>query len=182
MAVYRGLVFDDSVGSVVLAGESAGGNLALGLCQAATIEGLALPAAVALLSPWIDLTHSGDSHAFPVGHDPTLSVQHFLEVNEIYFSSPYTRPRPHPHHYPTTIKPAAIAYAGGMSPTSPGISPLFADVPADFPPTYISTGTRDLLFSDCTRLAQKLRAQGTVVDLQVVYVFMCLCVDVCPSA
>ena len=141
-AVYRGLVSDVSFGGVVVVGESAGGNLALGLVQSAKAAGLPLPASVGLLSPWIDLTHSGDSHVTLAGKDPTLSVEHFLE-------------------------PAAMAYAGGMPRTSPDISPLFAEAPADFPPTVISTATRDLLLSDCVRLVQKLRAQGTTVELEV---------------
>merc|ERR1711924_471691 len=104
-------------------------------------SGRSPPIAVALLSPWIDLTHSGDSHIIS-NLDPTLSVKHFLE-------------------------PSSLAYAGGQPLESADISPLFADVPANFPPTTISTATRDLLLSDSVRLAAKLRGKGITVDLQV---------------
>ena len=52
---------------------------------------------------------------------------------------------------------------------SPEVSPLFADIPAQcvFPPTVISSGTRDLLLSDSVRLAAKLRAAGVTVELRV---------------
>ncbi len=61
----------------------------------------------------------------------------------------------------------ARAYAGGLPLASPDISPLFADVAKGFPPTLISTGTRDVLLSDCARLSTKLRAAGVDVDLRV---------------
>lgn len=98
--------------------------------------------AVALLSPWIDLTHSGDSHATLAGLDPTLSVEHFLQ-------------------------PASMAYAGERVLSSPEVSPLFAAIPPTFPPTIISSATRDLLLSDSVRLASKLRAQGVTTQLQI---------------
>ena len=76
MAVYRALTAADS--RVILCGESAGGNLALGLVIGIAEADLAPPLSVALLSPWIDLSHSGDSHTALDGLDPTLSVELFL--------------------------------------------------------------------------------------------------------
>lgn len=140
LAVYRELLAGSGVAAVV--GESAGGNLALRLLQHAASNGLTLPRAVALLSPWVDLTHSGDSHVTLAGLDPTLSVKHFLE-------------------------PASRAYAGVADVRSPDVSPLFAPVPAGFPPTLLSSATRDLLLSDSVRLAAKLRAEGIQVELVV---------------
>jgi epsilon-lactone hydrolase len=129
---------------VLVVGESAGGNLALGLvlhvCNSG--EQYSSPLAVALLSPWIDLTHSGDSHTTLQGLDPTLSVQHFLN-------------------------PASLAYAGKLPLSDPSVSPLFAEIPTNFPPTLISTATRDLLLSDCVRLAHKLRAKNCTVDFRI---------------
>jgi len=138
MAVYRSLIKKQKV---IVVGESAGGNLALGLViNAITKESLPPPKALALLSPWIDLSHSGESHKSV--DDPTLSVDHFL-------------------------KPASIAYSGKIAPENPQISPLFLDIPSNFPPTTISTGTRDILLSDCTRLAEKIKKKNIVVDLQI---------------
>lgn len=141
LTVYRRLVAESS-GGVVVVGESAGGNLAMTLVLFAAEQGLPPPLAVALLSPWVDMTHSGDSHMLAEGLDPGISVEHLLV-------------------------PASRAYAGGASLSSPGISPLFAELPSAFPPTVITSATRDLLLSDCVRLAARLRKQGTTVDLQV---------------
>ena len=144
MAVYRALSADRECCGVLVAGESAGGNLALKLTlDVANASGLALPKAVALLSPWIDLTHGGDSHKTLAYVDPTLSV-------------------------PRQLAPAARAYAGALSVGSPEISPLFAAMPSvSLPPTIICSATRDLLLSDSLRLASKLYTQATAVELRV---------------
>lgn len=127
---------------VCVVGESAGGHLSLTL----VLESLQRQeqqeqqmspqhiAAVVLMSPWIDLTHSGDCHIALDGIDPTLSVTHFLA-------------------------PAAKAYAGSRDVASPEISPLFRDIPPKSYsiPTMITSGTRDQLLSDAVRLAQKLK-------------------------
>eukprot|EP01129_Flabellula_baltica_P015537 TRINITY_DN7953_c0_g1_i1.p1 TRINITY_DN7953_c0_g1~~TRINITY_DN7953_c0_g1_i1.p1 ORF type:complete len:305 (-),score=76.09 TRINITY_DN7953_c0_g1_i1:17-931(-) len=126
---------------IVVIGESAGGNLALRLVLDVIEKGAEGPKVVALMSPWIDLTHSGESHQVE-NLDPTLSVPHFL-------------------------LPASLAYAGEKSTEDPVISPLFEEIPSVFPPITISSGTRDLLLSDCTRLAKKLEENNTVVDLQI---------------
>ncbi|CAE7255830.1 est [Symbiodinium natans] len=156
-AVYRELVGVQRR-RVLLVGESAGGHLALRLLlDVLGDRELAAPEAVALLSPWADLSHSGDSHVVCQNLDPTLSVEHFLH-------------------------PATCAYmgvpadaSGTEKAKSPDVSPLFADMPARFPPVIITTGTRDLLMSDSIRLAAKLReaaaaseeGREAVVDLRV---------------
>ena len=90
LAVYRALA---ATRRVLVVGESAGGNLALGVVLSAAADNLPQPLSVALLSPWLDLAHTGDSHASLAGLDPALSVEHFLQ-------------------------PASLAYAGGPSPRS----------------------------------------------------------------
>jgi len=141
MAVYRSLIGNGC--GIFIVGESAGGNLALGLVLGiSNAADVPLPLAVAMLSPWIDLTHSGDSHATLFGLDPTLSIKHFLE-------------------------PASLAYAGQRSVSDTEISLLFAAIPANFPPTIIITATRDLLLSDSIRIARKLRTKNCIVDLRV---------------
>lgn len=125
--------------SLVVVGESAGGNLALSLVLSSELR--TSVSGVVLMSPWIDLTHSGDSTNF--GLDPTLSKENFLI-------------------------PASIAYAPPpLDVGSPEISPLFAEVPLNFPPTLITTATRDCLLSDCVRLAKKLRLANCNVELRV---------------
>lgn len=126
---------------ILVVGQSAGGNLALRLVmnelgqidespESTSRIADKIPALV-LLSPWIDLTHSGRSHSVE-NLDPTLSVEHFL-------------------------KPASAAYCGKAPTNSPDVSPLLVKAfPTGFPQVFISTGTRDCLYSDSERLATRL--------------------------
>lgn len=141
LAVYRSLA-SGGVTKVGVAGESAGGNLSLTLIGAASEEGLPMPAAAALMSPWCDLTHSGDTAMTLDGVDPVISKS--LSGDAM-----------------------ARTFAGGRSLASPDISPLNAPVAKGFPPTLITSGTRDLLLSDCVRLSTKLRAAGVAAELRV---------------
>lgn len=141
LAVYRALV-EGGAGRIALAGESAGGNLSLTLIGAISAAGLPMPVAAALLSPWCDLTHSGDTATTLEGVDPTLSKALSVDV-------------------------MARTFAAGHPLRSPDISPLYAPVPKGFPPALITTGTRDLLLSDCARLSTKLRAAGVDAELRV---------------
>ena len=134
VAVYTALA---AKGRIALAGESAGANLVLALLS----QTPTMPKAVALLSPWCDLTHQGDTITTLDGIDPSLDLTHQLQH-------------------------MARGYAGGRALSDPEISPLFAPVDG-FPPTIITTGTRDLLLSDAARLSTKLRAAGVTVDLRV---------------
>ena len=122
-------------------GESAGGNLSLAWMLKAKAEGLRLPDAAALLSPWCDLSNTGDSLSFNEGRDPTL-----LRANSDL---------------------AAGYYAGTNRVDQPLISPICGEFDRSFPPFLITTGTRDLLLSQAVRLSQRLRDCGVTVDLQV---------------
>ncbi|MGI9463499.1 MAG: alpha/beta hydrolase [Aestuariivirgaceae bacterium] len=138
-AVFRALATSCSPGSWAIAGESAGGNLALALVQRACSHGLSLPSAVALLSPWCDLSNAGDSITANAGRDPTL--------------------------HPEFLGDAARAYAGARDRSDPDVSPLHGRFDAAFPPTIITSGTRDLLLSQCVRLARTMRGAGVPVEL-----------------
>lgn len=137
LAVYRELANQP----FAILGESAGGNLSLAWMLLARAEGLRLPGAAALLSPWCDLSNAGDSLTFNEGRDPTLAVGN--------------------SHL------AAGYYAGENNVDQPTISPINGSFDSTFPPFLITTGTRDLLLSQAVRLSQRLRESGTVVDLQV---------------
>ncbi len=133
-AVYQALVTE---GPVALAGESAGGNLALTIMQRA---GPGIPA-ILLLSPWCDLTHGGDSVGANDARDPSLGRAQLLA--------------------------AATLYAGEADRGLPEISPVFGAFSADGPPAMITTGSRDLLLSQCAELARRMRAAGQEVRLDV---------------
>lgn len=133
-AVYSALIAD---GPIAIAGESAGGNLALTLMQRANTS----PLAVLLLSPWCDLTGAGDSVGVNDGRDPTLGQKH--------------------------LHAAAALYAGHADLADPSVSPVYGSFSEDGPPVMITTGTRDILQSQCVELARRMRIHGQDVRLDV---------------
>jgi len=131
---------DLSPESLAVAGDSAGGGLAVALLAAARDAGAALPAAAVLMSPTVDLTSSGASMTERAGQDP--------------FSTP------------AMLRQFAAGYLAGADPTTPLASPLFASL-AGLPPLLIQVGTADLLLSDSERLAAAATEAGVDVTLEV---------------
>ena len=125
---------------VGLFGESAGGGLAVAAAVALREAGRPLPGRLGLLSPWVDLTCSGDTYRTLAAVDPD-------------FPDPADPPR------------WAAAYAGDR-PGDPAASPLFADL-AGLPATLIQVGGREVLRSDSCRLAGNLREAGVDAVLDV---------------
>jgi epsilon-lactone hydrolase len=142
LAVYAKLVQSFGPQNVVVFGGSAGGNLALSMLLRANAEGLPMPAALGLSSPAADLTRTGDSSFANQGRDPVLQWDGLME----YF---------------------ALAYAQGSDPKAPLLSPVYADYWPGFPPTLITTGTRDLFLSNCVRLSRTMQQAGVKVELRV---------------
>ena len=138
MAAYRALLAERKPSEIIVSGGSAGGNLAAALLLRARDEGLPMPAGVILGTPEIDLTESGDSFYTNNGVDPSL----------------------------TSLMAVNLLYANGEDLTHPYLSPLFGDL-KDFPPTILTTGTRDLYLSNTVRMHRALRAAGVVADLHV---------------
>ena len=138
VAVYRALLAERDPARVVVAGGSAGGNLAAALLLRARDEGLPMPAALVLLTPEVDLTESGDSFVTNAPHD--LALAPLPEVNALY--------------------------AGGADLAHPYLSPLFGDL-TGFPPTLLQAGTRDLFLSNTVRMHRRLRAAGVAAELHV---------------
>lgn len=122
----------------VLAGESAGGTLALALTLELKEKGEPLPSALVLMSPGTDFTCGSPSIFGKADSDPMLEPGIMEEVARIYV-------REH-------------------SLLDPHISPLFGDYHG-FPPMLIQAGTEDILFDDSTRLAKKARDSGTEARL-----------------
>lgn len=142
LAAYRGILDRHDADNLVMFGLSAGGGMALATILRARDEGLPIPAAAGFVTPWCELTHTGDAHLFNDARDPVLTWTGQLDK-------------------------MAAAYAGDHDPKHPLISPVYADYSQGFPPSFISTGTRDLLLSDCVRLHQTMRQAGVDVDLAV---------------
>jgi transcriptional repressor BetI len=124
-------------GPLFLVGESAGGGLALALAQAIRDRGLPMPAAMALLSPWVDLTQALPSAND--GFDPTLARRNLQDY--------------------------ARLYAGrGTDLSAPGLSPLRGDL-RGLPPMILTTGSRDILREQVHALARTVAAAGGLAEL-----------------
>jgi epsilon-lactone hydrolase len=127
--------------NIAFAGDSAGGNLVLTTMLGLRERGLPLPAAGVLMSPWTDLAATGESYVSRAAADPI--------------------------HQRPMIAALAKDYLGeGGDPCDPRVSPLYADL-ADLPPLLIQVGDRETVLADSTMLADKARAAGVDVELQV---------------
>ncbi|EKF75181.1 alpha/beta hydrolase [Alcanivorax hongdengensis A-11-3] len=125
---------------IVFAGDSAGGNLALVTLLRLRELSLPMPACAVLISPWADLTCSGESHWRHVRHDP------FIPMKALRFVS--------------------ASYSEGYNPASPMLSPAFADL-TGLPPLMIQVGSTEVLYSDAVRVAEQARKAGVPCQLQV---------------
>jgi len=140
LAVYRALIARHDPAAIAIGGASAGGNIAAAVTLMIRDVGLAMPGAVILLTPEVDLTESGDSFRTNQLLDVVLK-RGLPECNALY--------------------------AAGADLTGPYLSPLFADFAAGFPPTLVQTGTRDLFLSNSVLIHRKLRAAGIPAELHV---------------
>ncbi|MCF1710955.1 alpha/beta hydrolase [Tabrizicola sp. J26] len=125
---------------ICVAGDSAGGGLSLALMMTLRARGEALPGCAWLLSPWTDLTMSGESMSEEDAVDPL--------IHKAYLES------------------LAEAYLAGHDPRDPLVSPLFGDM-AGLPPTLIQVGSDETLLDDSLRLARKMGVAHVAVTLQV---------------
>lgn len=125
---------------ITLSGDSAGGNLSAALMLAMRDSGRPAPVAVSLISPWLDLTGSGDSIKSNGRKDVMLR--------------------------PDGIAMAAEIYAGTMKHDDPQVSPLFADL-ANLPPVLLQVGSEEILLDDSTRFHARATAAGSNSTLRV---------------
>ncbi len=125
---------------VAIVGDSAGGGLALATLLRLRDEGLPLPAAAIALSPWTDLALTGDSMRSNAATDVTLKLDRAASF--------------------------ARHYLGGADPRHPYASPLYGEH-AGLPPILIQVGSEELLRDDSVRLAEKLRAAGSPVEIEI---------------
>lgn len=137
--VYRALL-DEGIPPehIVMAGDSAGGGLALSMLLALREHSVPMPAALLLISPFADLSGSGESLHTKAEVDPVVSSREVPLV--------------------------AQQYIPGLDPRDPRISSVFASLHG-FPPTMIHVGTDEVLLSDAQRLAQRAQEAGTPISL-----------------
>ncbi|MFN2623393.1 MAG: alpha/beta hydrolase [Chthoniobacterales bacterium] len=126
--------------SIAIVGDSAGGGMTLALALRLRDAGEALPRCLVCLSPWTDMTGSGDSIIANSQRDPMFMAQ--------------------------DIERYASVYLGNHSARDPLASPLFADL-AGLPPILIQVGRNEVLLDDATALHEKVRAAGGVSELRI---------------
>ncbi|MDP4547039.1 MULTISPECIES: alpha/beta hydrolase [unclassified Marinobacter] len=122
---------------VAIAGDSAGGGLALVLAMRLREHGHALPSSITCFSPWTDLTSQ-----------------------QLY------TPECEPVLHSSWVLKAAKMYAGGETLTEPRISPVFGDLKG-LPPTLIQVGSQEILLNDATRLAEAAKTANVDATLEI---------------
>jgi acetyl esterase/lipase len=138
---YRWLLSEGAEpGRIGFMGDSAGGGLVFATLLRLRDERVPLPAAAVALSPWADLATTGASYRDNAEADPMLSP-------------------PQPRYL-------ARCYLGDADPRHPYASPIYGD-PAGLPPSLIQAGGDEILRDDAVRMAERLRAAGCQVDLQI---------------
>ena len=126
---------------VVLAGDSAGGNLSLELIMHLKEEERFLPKAMVLMSPWTDMTLSSNSYKTYADKDPMLTRDY--------------------------INLARVAYCGADADyADPKYSPLFAQLD-NMPPSLVQVGSNEILRDDAEKLVKKLRRSGSMAKYEV---------------
>jgi acetyl esterase/lipase len=120
-------------GDIVVAGDSAGGGLAVALCLIARDRGWALPSALVLMSPWLDMAAADQSADDAAVDDPVVNRANLRELREWYLA--------------------------GADPGEPLASPLRADV-TGLPQTLIQVGQREVLCADAVRFRDRLVSEG----------------------
>jgi monoterpene epsilon-lactone hydrolase len=137
---YRWLLERHRPENIAVAGGSAGGGLAASLVLKVRDLGLPMPGACVLATPEADLTESGDS--FETNDTVDIVAQHRLTTS-------------------------IAVYANGHDLRDPYLSPVFADFSKGFPPTILTTGTRDLFLSNTVLVHRALRRAGLEAELHV---------------
>ena len=126
---------------IIVAGDSAGGGLAMALCHYLKDYGIQLPCGIVAMSPWTDLMASGESYDTNYERDPLFgNTRDSLIYNK--------------------------DYVGDHDPMDAYISPLYGDF-RGFPPMLIQVGSYEMLLSDSVSVASKARHQGVKVRLSI---------------
>lgn len=148
-----------SARDILVAGESAGGGLAYSLMLRLRDKSLDMPAGIIAISPWCDLTLSGDSYVHNHEKDPSLSknrLKYFADCYVGAIKSAGAKPKP-------VEKETAASLAIKKNPY---VSPLFADL-CGMPPSIIFTGGDEIMLSDSTAMRDKLIFSGNRCQLVV---------------
>ena len=140
LATYREVIKSYDPKKVVISGVSSGGTLCGAVLLKIRDVGLPMPAAAVMLTPVTDLSQLSDSWSTNMGIDPIVT-RHTYAQNALY--------------------------APGHDIKDPYLSPLFGDFTKGFPPTFLQSGTRDILLSDTVLMHQALLKAGVEAELHV---------------
>jgi monoterpene epsilon-lactone hydrolase len=141
LAAYRWLLGQGAdPRRLAVAGDSAGGGLTLAALMKLRDEGAPLPVAAVAMSPWTDLALTGRSLHANAASDPMLIAAEVPRLARFYVPESEAR--------------------------NPYASPLYGD-PAGLPATFIQVGSDEILRDDAVRMAEKMKAAGCEVELQV---------------
>jgi monoterpene epsilon-lactone hydrolase len=124
----------------VIFGDSSGGGLAAATVLKMRDQGLGMPAAAVLVSPWLDVTPSGDTETTLHDADPNQ----LYEKHQVYAAAAFADPKDQKHPY---------------------ASPVYGDFSKGFPPTLIQGGLKEVLLSGFVRMYQALDVAGVPVKL-----------------
>lgn len=136
--LYRSLAQEGGQG-IVVAGESAGGGLAMAVTRAAMAGGIRPPEKLVLFSPWADLTEDGINACEEIT-DPKLTVSELHLFKTAYLSQ----------------------FGKGSALASPALKPI----PTAWPKTFLSTATNDLLRASVKGLHRRLELAGVQVEFR----------------
>jgi acetyl esterase/lipase len=140
VSAYRWLLSQNvPAARVAIAGDSAGGGLALAAMMRLRDAGDVLPASAVLLCPWTNLTLSGDSIASGAESELIARLPDLVRLKDWYLN--------------------------GHDPGDPFVSPIFADL-SGLPPMLIHVGKADILIDDGRRVAERARAAGVDATLE----------------
>jgi monoterpene epsilon-lactone hydrolase len=141
LKVYEWLLVQGiSSANIIIAGDSAGGGLSVATVLALKAKSGSLPAAVLCLSPWVDLTLKGRSHITKARAEAVLRKEVLHEW--------------------------ALCYTDESNLTNPLVSPVYGDFHG-FPPLLIQVGSEEILLDDSFMLAEKAKADGVDVTLNI---------------
>ncbi len=139
---YRWLVSNERIlpKNMIIGGDSAGGGLTIATLVKLRDDGDTLPAAAVCLSPWTDLAVTGESVKTNADIDPFIPAESLEVIAELYY--------------------------GDEDAKHPLVSPLYTNLQG-LPPLFIQVGTAEVLIDDSTRLADRAKAAGVEVQLEI---------------
>ena len=163
-AAYRAIVEAGTPPEkIIVAGESAGGGLCYALCLLLKEKGEELPAGIIAISPWLDLTLSGDSYEHNKEADPSITKDRLKFFADCYVGKEKYHPKASAKRSKKAREEKESSEFESVK-KNPFVSPIFADL-SDMPPSLIFVGGDEILLSDSKRMNDALIKAGCEITL-----------------